>query len=69
MTPGMYLRDLSLSDWAEMSDEMARRECEELAESSRAALARMLRGWEAYTMKKLNLGNVWEHTPLPIEQI
>jgi hypothetical protein len=29
----MSLRDLSLSDWARMSDEVAQRECEALARS------------------------------------
>ena len=41
--------------------------CPLLASDDRAGMARLLHEWEAYTVDKLKLRDVWEPTPFPLE--
>ncbi len=41
--------------------------CPLLASGDRAGMARFLHEWEAYTVDKLKLRDIWEPTPFPLE--
>lgn len=41
--------------------------CPMLASGDRAGMARLLHEWEAYTVDKLKLRDIWEPTPFPLE--
>ena len=41
--------------------------CPLLASGDRAGMARLLHEWEAYTVDKLKLRDIWEPTPFPLE--
>jgi hypothetical protein len=41
--------------------------CPLLVADDRAAMARVLHDWEAYTVEKLKIGHIYEPTPFPLE--
>jgi hypothetical protein len=42
---------------------------DKLGANDRAKLAGLLHDWEAYTVDKLKLGEIWELTPFPLEEV
>lgn len=42
--------------------------CPLLTADDRPAMARLLHGWEAYTVEKLKIGHIYEPTPFPLER-
>jgi hypothetical protein len=48
-------------------DRITKTLCPLIAANDRPALARLLRDWEADSVKKLKLEKLWEPTPFPIE--
>jgi hypothetical protein len=55
------------SGMEEEYDRIAKTLCPLIAANDRPGLVRLLRGWEAYSVKRLKLEKLWEPTPFPLE--
>ena len=56
------------SDMAEDFERITGTLCPLLATDDRAGMAQLLHEWEAYTVDKLKLRDIWEPTPFPLEE-
>jgi hypothetical protein len=48
-------------------DRITKTLCPLIAANDRSGLVRLLRGWEAHSVKRLKLEKLWEPTPFPLE--
>ena len=48
-------------------DRITKTLCPLIAANDRPGLVRLLRDWEAYSVKRLKLEKLWEPTPFPLE--
>lgn len=59
----------SMPDMSDEFDRITKVLCPLLAANDIPGMVRLLREWEAYTVKQLKLETIWEPTPFPVERL